>query len=304
MRKKRLIVIFLAVLIFLSGILYLLWLPQKQDVEEGYYTRVQTQKELEQTYTLKGQYEVCSLQIEEKDTPWKQHEIWYPKELETNAQVYPLVVMANGSWSKASQYRPLFDHLASWGFVVVGNEDAGSSNGASSAASLDLLLRLNADESSIFYQKIDLKNIGISGHSQGGIGAFNAVTSQENGKRYRALYAASAPQPFWTEKLDWAHDLSRLTIPCFLTAGTGIKDGLIIPLDALTENYEKIQGVPKVMAQRKNTDHGEMLSYADGYMTAWFCYWLKGDTEAGRVFLGADAEILTNENWQDVKKNT
>lgn len=29
MRKKRLIVIFLAVLIFLSGILYLLWLPQK-----------------------------------------------------------------------------------------------------------------------------------------------------------------------------------------------------------------------------------------------------------------------------------
>ena len=38
-------------------------------------------------------------------------------------------------------------------------------------------------------------------------------------------------------------------------------------------------------------------------MTAWFMYWLKDDLQAGSVFFGDDAEILTNTNWQDVKIN-
>ncbi len=38
-------------------------------------------------------------------------------------------------------------------------------------------------------------------------------------------------------------------------------------------------------------------------MTAWFMYWLKGDIEAGNVFLGNNAEILTNTNWQDITLN-
>ena len=46
-----------------------------------------------------------------------------------------------------------------------------------------------------------------------------------------------------------------------------------------------------------------MLRSADGYMTAWFMYYLKGDTEAGKAFFGENAEILSNENWQDIKIN-
>ena len=57
------------------------------------------------------------------------------------------------------------------------------------------------------------------------------------------------------------------------------------------------------MARRVNTDHGDMLPYVDGYMTAWFMYQLKGDSDAAKVFVGDDAEILSNENWQDVQKN-
>lgn len=36
-------------------------------------------------------------------------------------------------------------------------------------------------------------------------------------------------------------------------------------------------------------------------MTAWFRYTLMGDAEAGRVFAGKDAEILTNPSWTDVQ---
>ena len=39
----------------------------------------------------------------------------------------------------------------------------------------------------------------------------------------------------------------------------------------------------------------------DPYMTAWFEYWLKNDQEAGKVFLGEDAELLKNDRWQDVR---
>lgn len=57
------------------------------------------------------------------------------------------------------------------------------------------------------------------------------------------------------------------------------------------------------MARRVGKDHGDMLRYADGYMTAWFMYYLRGDTEAGQAFFGENAEILFNENWQDIKIN-
>jgi hypothetical protein len=46
-----------------------------------------------------------------------------------------------------------------------------------------------------------------------------------------------------------------------------------------------------------------MLMRSDGYMTAWMLYQLTGDEEAGTVFLGENAEILHNANWQDVEKN-
>lgn len=46
-----------------------------------------------------------------------------------------------------------------------------------------------------------------------------------------------------------------------------------------------------------------MLERSDGYMTAWMLYQLYGDEEAKKAFVGEQAEILTNTNWQDIEKN-
>ena len=46
-----------------------------------------------------------------------------------------------------------------------------------------------------------------------------------------------------------------------------------------------------------------MLVRTDGYMTAWMLYHLQNDEEAGQGFIGDNAEILTNLNYQDVEKN-
>lgn len=58
--------------------------------------------------------------------------IYYPSELETKDKKYPVVVMLNGTGVLPSKYTTLFKHLASWGFVVIGNDD-GSSGFAKSA---------------------------------------------------------------------------------------------------------------------------------------------------------------------------
>ena len=46
-----------------------------------------------------------------------------------------------------------------------------------------------------------------------------------------------------------------------------------------------------------------MLVRSDGYLTAWMLYQLCDDKDAAKVFVGEDAEILHNTNWQDIEKN-
>lgn len=71
----------------------------------------------------------------------------------------------------------------------------------------------------------------------------------------------------------------------------------ICPLWWLNECYDAVSDdVDKVIARQTGKDHGDMLCSADGYMTAWFMYYLKGETDAGKVFFGEDAEIHSNEN--------
>ena len=281
-------------------------------VEDGYYKNIKSDKPLEQKYIAKGEYEVSYYEQKTDNKDWKKYEIWYPSELEnSNGKTYPLVVMVNGTGVKASKYKPVFDHLASWGFIVIGNEDENAGSGASSSASLDYMLTQNADITSKFYGKIDVDNIGIGGHSQGGLGTINAVTAQDNGNRYKVMYAASSPTyQISVDILKVPFDISTVNIPCFLTAGTkqsdagNGKDSGICPLVELQEKYNNLSAdVSKVMARVVNAEHGDVLPRADGYMTAWFMYWLQNDTEAGGIFFGENAEILNNANWQDVEKN-
>ncbi|MGN0468478.1 MAG: alpha/beta hydrolase [Acutalibacteraceae bacterium] len=283
-------------------------------VKDNYFSKVTTDKALEQKYTGKGQYPVSSIKIKSDTKKIGKYTVWYPTEAETSTETYPLVIMANGSGVKASKYKPIFDHLASWGFIVVGNEDENSWDGSSTAASLDMMLKLNQDESSVFYNKIDLNNIGVAGHSQGGVGAINAVTAQDNGNLYKTIYTASTTHIDLAKGLNWSYDVSKINIPYFMVAGTlsaDAGDGIegssnvgIAPLFSLQENFASISDdVMKIMARRVNIDHGDMLAFADGYMTAWFMYRLKDDNEAGKIFVGDDAEILTNANWQDIEKN-
>ena len=296
------------------------WSRDVPSVTADYYAQTQTGGEIEEIYTAMGEYDVDYAEYPAQDLLIKQYKIWYPSALAgEEGREWPIVVMANGTGVPASRYAPVFRHLASWGFVVIGNEMQNSWSGGASAGALDLLAELNEDPSSLFYHKLDLDNVGSAGHSQGAIGAINAVTAQPNGDSYKALYLASTPSSLYASTLEWAYDPALIDVPCFMTAGTGLLDAgeagspevaeeaqevSISPLWSQEENYGLIpDSVPKLRARRTGADHAEMLPWPDGYMTAWFMYWLQGDEAAGRAFFGPDAEIVQNPLWQDIEKN-
>lgn len=295
------------------------WSQEEPSVAADYYQQTPVCGTIEAEYTAMGDYEVSYAEYPALDVLIKQYKVWYPSALEEGSQEWPIVVMANGTGVPASRYEPIFQHLASWGFVVIGNEQQASWQGDGSEGALELLIRLNEDPESAFYQKLDLECVGAAGHSQGAIGAINGVTSQPNGWRYKALYTASTPSSRYAMTLNWNYDVSKIQIPYFMAAGTGLLDageeGLpevvedtqeisISPLWSQEENYSLIPNTtPKLRARRTGADHAEMLPWGDGYMTAWFMYWLQGDQEAGKAFFGEGAEILSNPCWQDLEKN-
>lgn len=316
---KIILFIVLAVIILtIGGCAVILGIINYQN--KNYWKYAKTGGDIEAKYTALGSYEVSYLEFDSENETCKKYEVWYPSEMEDTDKAYPLVVMANGTGITASKYKEVFKHLASWGFIVIGNEDENSRSGASSAASLDFMLKLNTDKNNKFYSKIDTENIGIGGHSQGGVGAINAVAEQKNGEVYRAMFAASTTSPYWGQDnifgSEWRYDLSKINIPCFMVAGTGAADAGtaedisategqgICPLWAMQENYQSLpDSITKVMARKIGKDHGDMLRHADGYMTAWFMWLLQDDEEAAKAFVGENPEIMSNSLYQNQKVN-
>lgn len=319
--KGVLIVILAVILLIVVAVVALILLAGYK--ESHYYKFAVPGGEIEKKYTALGSHDVSSVEYSAGNDVWKKYEIWYPTEMKDSGKTYPLVIMANGTGYTVQKYKEVLDHLASWGFIVAGNEDENSRTGESTAATLDYMLMLNKDPSSPFYGKIDTDHIGVGGHSQGGVGAMNAVTEQENGNLYKAIWAASTTSMYHAKGLNesgggWDCYPAKINIPILMVAGTGFMDAGnldhytetlaegeaqgICPLWWLEECYEEVSdNIPKVMARLVGKDHGDLARYADGYMTAWFMYWLCGDEEAGNAFFGDGAELLSNENWQDVK---
>ena len=274
-----------------------------QNVDEGYQNRFDYQGTLEKKYAYNGDYQVEMFTQEDSDERIKLLQVYYPADLKTLQKKWPLVLMANGTGIRASKYKAIFRHLASWGFIVVGNEVEWTWDGKSVSKSLDIMLKANADPSSLFYQKVDTANIGLTGHSQGGMCVYTAASLFENSRLYKALCTQSGTATMLVDSLG-ADFLKDIKAPMLLMGGCGDFDAkALCKLDELQKSYECIGSEHRVMGRIKATDHGDILPRGDAYMTAWMRYWLCGDREAGKCFVGEDAEIIRNKDWQDVKRD-
>lgn len=287
-------IVLLVLILLIAGFLF--WLSRRPFVPNDYTETVETGGALEAKYLAMGPYEVKQVKAEAPED-WKEFVAYYPAQLEDSGDQWPAVVFVNGTGVYAAKYPALFRHLASWGFIVLGNEDPGTFSGDSTDATLAWLLEQNGDPDSVFYQKVDTAHMGLSGHSQGGVGVFNAISEQPNGGLYTCAVSLSPTQEDLAAALNIPYDPSKTVIPTLVLAGTS--NDVITP-EGMEKLYGKLGG-PKAMALRTDTDHGSMLYSGDGYVTAWLMYWLRGDEEAGNAFWGEAPELAGNPNWRGVQ---
>ncbi|MBR2801530.1 MAG: alpha/beta hydrolase [Erysipelotrichaceae bacterium] len=265
----------------------------------SYTTKTETGGEIERRYLSMGEHKVSSLSVKREDS-LKKILVFYPSDLKESENAYPVVIYSNGTGQKGSQYKNLYRHLASWGFIVLANDDPESYSGLPAEKTLAYILEENEKEGSIFYQKVDSERIGTYGHSQGGAAVFNTITAQEHSPLYKTAVSLSPTNEELADALGWHFDLNKVTIPVFIIAGTEgeFETETVIPLEKLEEMYAKLN-VPKAMARRIGAAHADTPNIADGYVTAWFMWQLQGDEEAAKAFCGTQPELLNNPLYCD-----
>lgn len=296
----KIVLITILIIILVLVVLYL-YKDNAPVLFEGYNKKIETGGDIEYKYLQSGKYET-TYTTEKAEKPMKKYTIYYPSELESNDKEYPLVFITNGTGGKATMYKPLYKHLASWGFIVIGNQDKGTGTGETTSKALYYMLEENENENSIFYHKIDINNIGISGFSQGGAAVMRAITMYENSKYFKTAVPLSPVNEKTASDVGYPYDLTKVNIPIMMLAGTSgeFETDIVIPIDTMKTMYEKISS-PKVMARRIGADHDMMMYSADGYVTAWMMWKLQGDEEAAKAFTGDNPELLLNKLYQDKK---
>lgn len=293
-------IILLAIIII--GFIVLKIAGNRPAAPTDYQQTVQTGGEIEARYMANGSCEV-SMREDAVLQEFGKYIVYYPSDLETSDEKYPVIVLCNGSGTPVSKYPAVPKHYASWGFIAVGTEENYSWNAFGAEMCLRYLERWNDNEKiedtiSPFYQKVDFERIGIVGHSQGGVGVINAVTSTEHKYSYKAGVSLSPTNKELAHNLLWDYDAALIDIPIMLVSGEGGGDDWVVTGEQLQAIYDDIAS-DKLMARRLNTAHNEVLYSADGYVMAWFMWLLQGDREAAKAFVGDVPEIMENPMYQN-----
>ena len=305
--RKALKIIGIIVLILIVGISILLkFLGSRPVVPANYTQDTETGGPIEAKYMATGSHEVSTYE-EPVLQSFSKYTIDYPTELETTDEKYPVIVVCNGSGTPISKYLSIPEHFASWGFIVIGTEEEYDWSGFSAEMCIRHLQKLNDSESigenkNIFYQKVDFDNVGIVGHSQGGVGVLNAITAQKHADIYKTAVSLSPTNKELAHNLEWDYDAALVDTPILLIAGAGGEDDWVITGEQLQSIYSDIDR-NKVMLRRKDTPHNETLYAANGYVTAWFMWHLQDDDEAAKAFAGDNAEIYMNGLYQNQHAN-
>ena len=130
----------------------------------------------------------------------------------------------------------------------------------------------------------------------------NAVTEQKHADIYKTAVSLSPTNKELAHNLEWDYDAALVDIPVLLIAGAGGGDDWVITGEQLQSVYSDIDS-NKAMLRRKDTPHNETLYAANGYVTAWFMWHLQDDDEAAKAFAGDNAEIYSNDLYQDQHTN-
>lgn len=250
------------------------------------------------------------------ETTLPTHTVFRPKNLKTfgKSAKLPIIVWGNGACANSPwEHVNFLSEVSSYGFLVVaigpmpknGSKGEGKSTSSQLTDAIDWAISQNSNRKSLYYNKIDVNKIAVSGMSCGGLQTLEVASDPRvstvvvcNSGIFNTPGNGISNMPNLTKD-----NLKKIHSPTLYILG-GEKD---IAYNNGMDDYQKINHVPVFVA---NMDVGHAGTYSKSHggefakvATAWYKWQLKDDVDAGKMFQGKPAGLASNPNWKVQKKN-
>jgi len=244
------------------------------------------------------------------------HTVFRPKNLDAfkGKNKLPIMVWGNGACANSPwEHVNFLSEISSYGFLVVATgpmpKEGETGNGKSTSSQLidaiDWAIAQNKDRKSVYYNKIDVAKIAVSGMSCGGLQTLEVAVDPRistlmvcNSGIFKTSGNGISNMPNLTKE-----SLKKIHSPTLYLLG-GPKD---IAYNNGMDDYEQINHVPVFVA---NMDVGHGGTYRQNHggefakiATQWLLWQLKENIKASKTFTGTAPELTNNPNWTFSKKN-
>lgn len=290
---------------------------------------------IEQKYSADGPWAVSSIATTEGcDREGNVCDIWYPTNLGTNPLKgintgfrHPVIVFADGTATNlltgvstvtAASWSYYLRHLATWGFVVIRSRDGATARGDTVLDVATYISTLGSNPQSIFYNKIDRDNFGLSGHSQGA--ATTVILFSQNNSIFKTYVPVETPLRAAMQVGNLAPDLGALaqvSHGSIFYIGGGLD--YISPVTTNLGYYSATSNaVDKEMGIVTLAMHGDVggtptcplttpcnlgVNPYLGFPTAWFMWKLQGAADGPDAFRSNGQLANDAPNWISVVTN-
>jgi hypothetical protein len=254
-----------------------------------------------------------ALMVSEKSLPT--HTVFRPNDLtaiRANNKM-PIIVWGNGACANSPwEHINFLSEVSSYGFFVVaigpmpleGERGSGRSTSSQLTDAINWAIAQNSDKNSLYFNKIKVSEIAVSGMSCGGLQTLE--TAPDPRVTTAVIYNSGilpTPSPMAGMPGLSKDHLAKLHTPTLYVLG-GEKD---IAYGNGMDDYKRINHVP-VFVANMDVGHGGTYGKPNGgefakLATAWYKWQLKGDKEAGKMFSGNPPGLAQNPLWKVDKKN-
>ena len=249
--------------------------------------------------------------VMKEETTLPEHTVFVPQDLTPfNAQKpLPVLVWGNGACANSPwEHMNFLNEIASQGYIVLATgiipmKDeyyrGPMSRSEQQIESIDWIIKQNADPTSPYYQKIDVKNICVAGMSCGGLQTlFNCAD-----KRIKTLMICNsglfnqqnAGQAVGGMPMPPKEKLNEIHTPIIYILG-GKED---IAYENGMDDFHRIKHVPAYAANFPVGHGGTYREPHGGEFTvvalAWLNWQLKGDMESAKLF--KNGELKKRKDW-------
>ena len=270
--------------------------------------------------------------VMEADPGLATHTLYRPQNLAAVKGKLPIIVWGNGACAnEGNRFRWFLSEVASYGYLAIAigpittpemeiwKESAPQSQSGAppvqlppprthSSQLIDAMnwaIAENKRSGGRFFGRLDPGKIAVMGMSCGGAQTIEA--SADPRVTTSVMWNSGLfPEPttMGGGKALTKEDLKHLHAPIAYISG----DASDVAFANANDDFARISHIPAFRAYRHKTGHGGTYGEPDGgafgkVAVAWLNWRLKGDAEAGKMFVGPQCGLCTNPDWVVEQKN-